>query len=467
MPAILDNLSFTRLIISIVTVSTCTMLLGLLERSLLPLGRSHLPRFNTARLFYQKRSLPQIRAARAAFSRCYSSMKTPTQLGWTSFDCDSMSAVPLPQNSPSPQVIKPHTFEGGSLSWQPIQSDPGQAGFGRGRLLRIVSWNIDFMTIGRGRRAEAAMNHLKDRFGMSPLPLVIMLQEVHSQSLTSLLAHPWVRENFALSNIEAPERYFTIMMVSKNLQSRKWFRMPLFSAMRRDALIVDIPISASGEKPGQLSQILRLCTTHLESLYEPEGSEKRPLQLAQISALLKAPPTPCTRIVAGLLGGDMNPMTPVDFASHRAKDVDLYDIWEETPPPPIPSLKPFQKDLTFGRARGNTWGYQSNKANCRKRMDKFFYTGSMDMVALNEVQDITGKVGRLGIGVKTRVEALETELKGWRVRKGKMINYTYIQHSDPLKESWLTECLPQDGIRTEIDAWVSDHFGIAIGVSVG
>jgi tyrosyl-DNA phosphodiesterase 2 len=169
--------------------------------------------------------------------------------------------------------------------------------------------------------------------------------------------------------------------------------------MERDVLTVDIPISYPGGKSRSSRKILRLCTTHLESLWEEEGKELRPRQLAVISRLLKS-----TQVIGGLVGGDMNSISAIDAASHRADDVDLCDVWEDIPPPPIQVLKPFQKDLTLGRARGNTWGYQSRGSRTRKRLDKFFYTGSVDMVVLAELQDFAGKIGRLGIGLKTKVD---------------------------------------------------------------
>ena len=348
-------------------------------------------------------------------------------------------------------------------SWQSFKSVSDQGGFCQGGLLRVVSWNIDFVTPGCTRRASAAMTHLKEIFGDSPPPLVIMLQEVTNQSLAAILTHSWVRNNFALSDVEAPERYFTLMMVSRQVQAKTWFRMPFPSRMGRDALVVDIPVLPSEQEPKQRNKILRLCTTHLESLPEVEGQERRPLQLAQASALIKAPPTPYAQIVAGLVGGDMNTISSIDATSHKAENVKLCDVWEDTPPPPIPLLKPFQKDLTYGRARGNTWGYQSPRAKSRKRLDKFFYTGSVDTVPLSEAQDLTGKIGRLGIGVKTKVDVYESEWKELRVVKGKFIEKRVTHRMDPEKER---KGLHENGFCKEVDTWVSDHFGITVGLRV-
>ena len=349
-------------------------------------------------------------------------------------------------------------------SWRPFKPVSEQGVYCQGSLLRVVSWNIDFMAPGRASRASAAMAHLKEVFGDPPPPLVIMLQEVHSQSLEAILSHSWIRDNFVLSNVEAPGRYFTLMMVSQQVQAETWFRLPLPSQMDRDALVVDIPVLPPGKEPKHTSNFLRLCTTHLESLPEAEGKERRPLQLAQISALLKAPPTARAQIIAGLVGGDMNPISPIDAASHEGEDVKLRDVWEDIPAPPIPLLKPFQKDLTYGRARGNTWGYQSGGPRGRKRFDKFFYTGLAETVALPEAQDLTGRIGRLGIGVKTRVEMWESERKELQFVKGKDVWKSVVRHDDldsPLREKYFKK-----GVRKEVDTWVSDHFGITVGFRV-
>lgn len=302
------------------------------------------------------------------------------------------------------------------------------------------------------------MDHLKEIFGNPPPPLVIMLQEVHRQSLEAILNHSWIRENFVLSNTDAPRGHFTLMMVSQHIQAKRWFRVPFLSHMRRDALVVDIPISSLGGGSEHLQKCLRLCTMHLES--SPEGNELRPSQLAQVSALLKAPPTRCTQIVGGLIGGDMNSTLPLEADSHRASDVDLRDVWEDTTPPPLPILKPFQRDRTYGRAKGITSGYQSRRASSRKRLDKFLYTGSVDTIPLFEAQDLSGKVGRLGIDIKTKIMAWEYVTKWAGSVNGRIIQEPRKWHFDAEKR------FMEDGVFKEVDVWVSNHFGIAVGIRV-
>jgi len=95
----------------------------------------------------------------------------------------------------------------------------------------------------------------------------------------------------------------------------------------------------------------------------------------------------------------MNAIDRFEHELQQAGDVDLKDVWEDIPAPPVPVLKAFQKDTSYGRVRVNTWGYQSKSSRDRKRMDKFFYTGLLETVALTEPQDVTGRSGRVGIAL--------------------------------------------------------------------
>ena len=222
------------------------------------------------------------------------------------------------------------------------------------------------MAPDRKTRAHSAMTHLMELFWDPPPPSVIMLQEVQSDSLAAILEHSWVKNNLTISDVDAPEQYFTIMMVSQHLQAERWFRFPLPTRMGHDALLVDVSIPPNRGDSGHSKRILRLCTTHLESLWEPEGHEFRPRQLVQLSALLKAPSRHGVEIAGGLVGGDTNHISPLNSTCHQTSHINLRDVWEDTPYLPDPRLKPFQKDLTYGRAKGNTWGYQSAGPSGRK-----------------------------------------------------------------------------------------------------
>ena len=57
-----------------------------------------------------------------------------------------------------------------------------------------------------------------------------------------------------------------------------------------------------------------------------------------------------SRIIAGLVIGDMNAIDRTEHEFHKASDVDLKYVWEYTPTPPAPVLKPFKEDFSYGRA---------------------------------------------------------------------------------------------------------------------
>ncbi|KAL5405588.1 hypothetical protein PMIN04_012302, partial [Paraphaeosphaeria minitans] len=344
---------------------------------------------------------------------------------------------PIPQAPLPEQVLRPQFYRASSSSWVALKDDR-QMCLPRGSTLKVVSWNINALNPGESARAFAALDHLQELFGTVPGQLVVMLQEVCNESLQAILESPWIQQNFILNNVNAPEsiyrrtlgssfimiepswaahRYFTIMMIPRYLESVHCFRAPFTTEMGRDVLCVDVPISTS-DGSTRSNDSLRLCTTHLESLWH--GKAYRSGQLAMISRLLKRPQASKTNIIGGFVGGDMNALDRSEHEMHRTSDIGLKDVWEDAPAPLVPLLKPFQKDMSFGRARGNTWGYQSG-ARTRKRMDKFFYSGLVEAVALTEPQDATGKLGRIGIGLETEIEAWQTETTEGKFVRGKFV----------------------------------------------
>jgi hypothetical protein len=61
------------------------------------------------------------------------------------------------------------------------------------------------------------------------------------------------------------------MMLSRDVPAENWSRVPLLSNMERDALLIDVLVSFSKCDTENPKKIIRLYTTHLESLLEPEG----------------------------------------------------------------------------------------------------------------------------------------------------------------------------------------------------
>lgn len=336
-------------------------------------------------------------------------------------------------------------------------------------------------------RASAALKYLRNTLGKETKSTVIMLQEVRNESLRVILNDQWVRRNFTLSNADPPQsiffdipdisftlklfeweaaHYFTMILISKDLGPVNCFRVPFTTNMGRDALVIDIPI-VNKDRSFPARECLRLCTTHLESLWDPSGY--RPSQLALIPAILKGKPPSSYKIVAGLVGGDMNSFDKTEYELHKRKDINMKDVWEDVSAPPIPILKPFQRDMTYGRAKGNTYGYQSNANRARKRLDKFFYTGALETIPLSEFDDTTGRLSRLGLGLKTEVDAWEWISSPWTFERGKVVD-------KPVKEYRPIDRFSSDQVRywserkqltrVKYECWVSDHFGIAVGIKV-
>jgi len=102
-------------------------------------------------------------------------------------------------------------------------------------------------------------------------------------------------------------------------------------------------------------------------------------------------------------------------------------------------------------------------------MDKFFYTGSIETIALNEAQDVSGRLGRLGIDLKTEVEAWEDETTKISVVQGRYVEKPHKRYySEDLAARLRDRGTLSEKVlvRTKVNTWVSDHFGIAVGIRV-
>lgn len=248
-------------------------------------------------------------------------------------------------------------------------------------------------------RLAAALTCLEAFLQDKPEPTTILLQEIMGGSLDILLTSPWVKANFQISHAE-PERYqayFTITLISKNIGVLSVFRTPLVkTCMGRDGLFVDLSVSHS-PTDRNMESVLRICNTHLESLQS--GNSVRPLQLGQIASLLRAPPSPDTEIVAGLVGGDMNAISPTDEDLHLRPEIDLQDVYETTKGSEE-SLSNINNGQGTGGREGYTWGYQPACQYPPGRLDKIMFTGTLRPAAVGGSPCVT----RLGVGLKAKVQ---------------------------------------------------------------
>ena len=102
-------------------------------------------------------------------------------------------------------------------------------------------------------------------------------------------------------------------------------------------------------------------------------------------------------------------------------------------------------------------------------MDKFFYTGSTETIVINEAQDVSGRLGRLGIDLKKDVEASEYKTTKTSVVWGEFVRkpckeYYSENLAARLRDSDISG--KTELVRTRINTWVSDHFGIAVSIKV-
>lgn len=394
----------------------------------------------------------------------------------------TMSSVQ--RNLPGRQPSVPCIYRPNKSAWTPLQGDV-QEKLERDKLVKIVSWNIDHLTLGVKARVSAALRHLEDSFGGNPGLLVVMLQEVCNQSLQVILEDTWVLSNFVLSNnTSSPESackdtpsdtsitgdlereaepYFTLMMTPRKLAISNCFRVPFITEMGRDALVVDIPV-ITNPKDTPPDDILRLCTTHLESL--TSGKVYRPAQLLLITSLLKEQATAEQRIVAGLVGGDMNSIYKWEHQMPKVTRVGLKDVWDDAPRP-RERISKSSRDLTCGRVKGNTFGYQSaSERKNRRRVDKFFYTGALETVSIEEAQDMCGRLGRLGKGVEAQVETwMHNKTMTWVGKKGKG-KLKRRRVTNFLPEAEAAQCSGDNMFHKTLGIWASDHFAITVGVKV-
>jgi tyrosyl-DNA phosphodiesterase 2 len=366
------------------------------------------------------------------------------------------------QQSISPQIYGQQYSKWQDLSlYQSIQSnkDIGKS-LQRNTLLKVVSWNIDFSSPKPVERVVIIMKYLQRIFGNHPDQLVILLQEVCQISVQQILQTKWIQQNFIIvgnnpprifhAGIPRPAKYFTLMMIPKGLKIENSFRILLPSEMGRDAMFVDILLGPIKEKSNSdAKNVLRLCTTHLESLEEGKSLRKRQLEL--ISQRLHEY-NDMNNVIAGLVGGDMNAVHDMEHMLHR--EVRLKDAWDDlcentwegswddklVECPLISKNK--ELDPSYGEINGHTWGYQSGVRKwAPNRFDKFMYTGLLQTVPLREAQRFKGIIrplGRLGIGLVVNILS-KVEQSGQQ---------------------------PSKSVEMIEKAWVSDHFGISIGVKI-
>ncbi|TFK78192.1 hypothetical protein K466DRAFT_592885 [Polyporus arcularius HHB13444] len=243
-------------------------------------------------------------------------------------------------------------------------------------VLRLLTWNVDFMAAGSRRRVSCILDHLRDIVLPDVSGSCILLQELDYESFQEVLLNEWVREHYAVTppDTESWETYYGVAtLVSRDLRAFDPQMMPFKnSIMGRTALFVDLELSLVDSKDSSSHQtrVVRIANTHLESL--PMGTERRPVQLRHIADKLREDGV----TGGGLVAGDMNMIDPVDQDIHVRAG--LQDACESDDPSAF------------------TWGFQPPMQFPPGRLDRIFFTGDHLEVAPVEVVGKGLKVQRTG-----------------------------------------------------------------------
>jgi hypothetical protein len=93
----------------------------------------------------------------------------------------------------------------------------------------------------------------------------------------------------------------------------------------------------------------------------------------------------------------------------------------------------------------------------------------VETIPLDEFDDTTGRLSRLGLGLKTEVDAWEWISSPWTLKGGKVVDKPFkefrpLDYFSTDQVQYLSE--EKDLTRVKHECWVSGHFGIAAGIKV-
>ncbi|OCK73772.1 hypothetical protein K432DRAFT_364441 [Lepidopterella palustris CBS 459.81] len=288
---------------------------------------------------------------------------------------------PVFSNLPPPSAAaSPKPSSNSSPETPPAQPPPTTS------TLHILTWNIDFSTPYAPARLSAALTHLSHLLSTripASSPVLIFLQEMIASDLHQLSCTPWIRDHFAITDIDTRNwgsHYGTVTLVDRRLSVREVGRLRFVSECSRDGLGVDLDV---GVPEGEGGRVLRLCNSHLESL--ASNPPMRPLQMMAVARWLQE-----DNVVAGVLAGDMNAI--------RGYDVTL---------PQENGFKDAYLELG-GQEDGEdgmTWGYQSAEWVSKRfgpgRLDKLLFCGAVGVRRLE----------RIGVGVVVEEEGIRRKMR--------------------------------------------------------
>ena len=230
--------------------------------------------------------------------------------------------------SPERLTFAPRVFTAGDWYDAPYVEPGGRVD------VRLLTWNAWFGGHLFDERRDALLAELRRRRAD-----VIALQEVIQALLRGLLAEPWIRAAYQVSQREV--RSYDVVILSR-LPIRRIAELELPTDMGRRLLIAEL---ACG---------LAVATVHLESTQEEARTRAAQLRVVQ--------PALAERYSDVVLVGDMN-FQPDDPIENAALDPSFVDAW--------PALHPGDPGYTVD-TEINTMRLQVRSTPTRKRIDRVF-----------------------------------------------------------------------------------------------
>jgi hypothetical protein len=304
---------------------------------------------------------------------------------------------------PAVQPVAPCGCSPTTGDWAPFEYRAGDT-WHRDNMIRIVSWNIDSQAPSQPQRAAAAIVHLKEVFRNPPPSLVIMPQEIQPDALKAILADRWIKEHFLTSHAIADE-CLVVMLVSKDIPTQQWFQISLGEGLGRKALFIDIPLAPRSKHKSE-KEVLRLCNTRLASL--KKASQLAYLHYIDVLSQLRKPPGNDISIRGGLVGGHLDFI----FRYVGARNNSSFVVWDEADGSTSCSIPYRHSPASEARVVNLTQNDASeNEAELQlppQRSRKFLATGLLELSPLQEVKGESGDIGRIGLGLKTKVEVCKS-----------------------------------------------------------
>ncbi len=200
------------------------------------------------------------------------------------------------------EPLTPFVFDPSSLAWVEDRA-PSSPGAAPG-VFTFITWNVWFAPYSFDARFRALLDEIHAR-----RPDIVCLQEIVRESLEMLLAEPWIRAAYRVSDVRGStfDSYGVVLLTRLPVRSLAIHALP--THMGRRLLLAEIAIGA---------RRLVVGTVHLESL--KSNRDTRALQLGEIFPRLKAAGPDC------MLAGDFNFCS--SWAEENASiDPEFVDLW--------------------------------------------------------------------------------------------------------------------------------------------